>query len=85
VTGSYYEYIFEIACSTIKYVSLGTYCSGGWVCPRVGLDVMFLPRIELRFLGRPAHIPLLHRMLYRGSYAQMGLVFIPLRHVTKRT
>jgi hypothetical protein len=79
----YYEYLFEIPCSTIKYGSLGTYCSGDWVCSRAGLDVMSLRRIEPRFLGRLAHIPLLHRLLYRGSYAQIGFIlFFKVRYKT---
>jgi hypothetical protein len=44
------------------------------MCSRGGLDVMSLPRIEHQFLGRPAHIPLLHRLRYPGSYAQIGFV-----------
>jgi hypothetical protein len=31
LNNTYYEYLSEIVRSTIKYVSLCTYCSGGWV------------------------------------------------------
>jgi hypothetical protein len=82
LNNTYYEYLSETVCSTIKYVSLCTYCSGGWVSSIAGLDVMFLPRIEPRFLGCPAHNSLLHRRLYRGSYKSGSFYSFKVRYKT---
>jgi hypothetical protein len=42
---------------------------GGWVDPRAGLDdVVNLPGLELRTLGRPARSPSLYRLIHHSSY-----------------
>jgi hypothetical protein len=53
----------------------GTYCVGGWVNPRAGLDhlerrkFLTLPGLELRPLRRPARSQSLYRLSYPGSFA----------------
>jgi hypothetical protein len=51
-----------------------SYCIGGWVDPRAGLDDMeTLPEVELRPLGRTARSQSLYRLRYPGSRLPVGL------------
>jgi hypothetical protein len=58
---------------TPGYRTPGTYCIGGWVDPRAGLDdvekrkFLTLPGLKLRPLGRPACSPSLYRIRCPGS------------------
>jgi hypothetical protein len=51
----------------------GTYCIGGWVGPRAGMDdvekgkFLTLPGLEIQPLGRPARNQSLYRIRYPGS------------------
>jgi hypothetical protein len=67
----------------------GTYCIGGWVEPRTGLNDMekrkflTLPGLEFRPLGRPANSQSLYRLRYPGSLPLKATNKIIYRNVFK--